>query len=135
MEIRFVFGELAYSRPRAFRGRAHDSEDFLQLVFVCGAGEEWATRVHFGHDAAGGPDIDTGVIGAGAEEDVWGAVPERYHFVGEGVDGNSEGASETEVREFELAFVVDEEVLGFEVAVKDAVVVAEGYTLQELVHE
>jgi len=135
VEIALVFGELADAGPGALAGRAHDAEDFLELVFVCGAREERAACVHFGHDTAGGPDVDAGVVGAGAEEDVRGAVPEGDDLVGEGVDGDAEGAGEAEVGEFELAFVVDEEVLGFEVAVEDAVFMAEGDALEELVHE
>lgn len=98
----------------------------MELVFVGGAGEEGATGVHLGHDAAGGPDVDGGGVGAGAEEDVGGAVPQGDDFVGEGVDGDAEGAGETKVGKFEVAGGVDEEVLGLEVSVEDAVVVAEG---------
>ena len=135
VEVGLVFGELADAGPGAFRGRAHDAEDLLELVLVRGAGEEGAARVHFGHDAAGGPDVDAGVVGARAEEDIRGAVPEGDDFVGEGVDGDAEGAGEAEVGEFELAFVIDEEVLRLQVSVEDAVVVAEGDALEELVHE
>ncbi len=135
VEVGLVFGKLADAGPGAFRRRAHDAEDLLELVLVRGAGEEGAARVHFGHDAAGGPDVDAGVVGARAEEDVRGAVPEGDDFVGEGVDGDAEGAGEAEVGEFELAFVIDEEVLRLQVSVEDAVVVAEGDALEELVHE
>lgn len=75
MEIRLVFGELADSGPGAFGGGTHYAKDLLELVFVCSAGEEGAAGVHFGHYAPGGPDVDAGVVGAGAEEDVGGAVP------------------------------------------------------------
>ena len=44
--------------------------------------------------------------------------------MGVGAEGDAEGASEPEIGEFEVAFTVDEEVLGFEVAMKDAVGVA-----------
>ncbi len=117
MEIGFIFRELADTGPGALGGGAHEAEDFLELVFVGGAGEEGPAGVHFGHDAAGGPDVDGGVVGAGAKEDVGGAVPEGDDFVGEGIDGDAKGSCETEICEFELAFVVYEEVLGFEVAV------------------
>lgn len=108
VEIGLVFGKLADSRPGAFGGSTHNAEDFLKLVFVGGAGEEGAAGVHFGHDAAGGPDVDAGVVCAGAEEDVRGAVPEGDDLVGEGVNGDAEGAREAEVGELELALVVDE---------------------------
>ena len=75
MEIRFVLWELADSGPGTLRGGAHDAKDFLELVFVRGSREEGASGVHFCHYAAGGPDVDAGIVGAGAEEDVRGAVP------------------------------------------------------------
>ena len=100
------------------------------MVLVCGAGEEGPAGVHFCHYAPCRPDVDASIVGAGAEEYVGGTVPEGYDFVGEGVDGDAKGAGETKVGEFELTFVVDQEVLRFEVAVKDAVVVAEGDTLE-----
>ena len=135
MEIRLVFGELGDAGPGALGGGAHQAEDLLELVFVGRAGEQGATRVHFGHDTAGGPDVDAGVVGATPEQDVRGAVPEGNDFVGEGVDGNAEGAGETKVGEFELAFVVDEEILGFQVTVEDAIFMTECNSLEELVHE
>jgi len=135
LEVLLVFGELRDSGPGALRGRAHDAEDAHQLVFVGSAGEERAAAVHLGHDATSGPDVDAGVVGAGTEEDVWGAVPQRHDFVGEGVDGDAEGAGETEVCQLELAFVVDEKVLRLQIAVQDPVGMAEVNALQELVHE
>lgn len=52
--------------------------------------------------------------------------------MGVGAQGHAEGAGETKVGEFEVAVAVDEEVLGFEVAVEDAVGVAIADALQEL---
>ena len=135
MEVRFVFRKLGDAGPGALGWCAHYSEDLLELVFVCGAGEEGPAGVHFRHYAPRRPDIDAGVVGSGAEEHVGGAVPEGDNFVGEGVDGDPKGAGETKVGEFELAFVIDQEVLRFEVAVEDTVVVAEGNALEKLVHE
>ena len=116
MEVRFVFGELADAGPGTLAGGAHDAEDLLQLVFVGGAGEEGTTGVHFGHDAAGGPDVDGGVVGAGAEKDVGSSIPESYDFVGEGIDGDAKCSGQTKICQFELAFVVDQKVLGFEIS-------------------
>lgn len=135
MPAGLVLGEGGDAGPGALAGRAHETENLLQLVLVRGAGEEGAAGVHFGHDAAGGPDVDAGVVGARAEEDIRGAVPEGNDLIGEGVDGDAEGPRKTEIGEFELALVVDEQVLRFQVAVEDAVFVAESDALQELVHE
>ena len=44
--------------------------------------------------------------------------------MGVGAEGDAEGAGEAEVGEFEVAGGVDEEVLGLQVAVQDAVGVA-----------
>ena len=105
------------------------------MIFVGGSGEKWAAGIHFSHDAAGGPDVDRGVVGARAEKDVRGTVPEGDDFVGEGVDRDAKGSCETKVGQFELTFVVDEEVLGFQISMEDAVLVAESNALKELVHE
>ena len=42
---------------------------------------------------------------------------------------------ETKVGEFELALVVDEQVLRFEITVEDSILVAEGYAAEKLPHE
>lgn len=55
--------------------------------------------------------------------------------MGVGAEGDAEGAGEAEVADFEVAVFVDEEVLGFEIAVKDAVGVAVADARDELVGE
>ena len=135
MEITLVFGELGDAGPGTFGGGTHYAEDLLELVFVGGAGEEGAPGVHFCHYAAGGPDVDAGVVGAGAEEDVGGAVPEGYYFVGEGINGDAKGSGQAEIRKLELAFVVDEEILGFQISMQDAVFMTKSYSSEKLVHE
>jgi len=89
VETRLVLGELADSGPGAFGGGTHYAEDFLELVFICSAWEEGAPGVHFCHYASGRPDVDAGVVGAGAEENVGGTVPQCDHFVREGIDRNA----------------------------------------------
>ena len=135
LEVGLVLGELGDAGPGALGGGAHYTEDADDLVLVGCAGEQGPTRVHLGHDAAGGPDIDAGVVGAAAEKDVGGAIPEGDDLVGEGVDGDAEGAGEAKIAEFELTLGVDEQVLGFKVAVQDPVLVAEVDALEQLVHE
>ena len=81
------------------------------MVFVCCTREQGASSVHFGHNAASGPDVDAGVVGAGAEEDVWGAVPEGDYFIRESVDWDAESSGQPKICELELALVVDEEIL------------------------
>ena len=100
VEVGFVLGELRDAGPGALGWCAHEPEDLLQLVFVGCAGEEGAAGVHLCHDAPCGPDVDAGVVGAAAEEDVRGAIPESDNFVREGVDWDTEGAGKTEVGKF-----------------------------------
>ena len=132
---RLELGKTRDPRPRPLGRRAHQPEDLEQLVLVRGAGEQGAAREHLRHDAAGAPDVDAGVVSPTPEQDVRGAIPQRDDLVAESVDGDAEGAREAEIREFQLPLVVDEQVLGLEVAVQDAVFVAEGYAAQELPHE
>lgn len=106
MEIGLVFWELTDARPRTFRGRSHEPENLLKLVFISGSWEQGSASVHFGHDAAGRPYIDRGVVRAGAEKDVGSAIPESDDFVGERIDGDPKGSCETKVSELELTLVV-----------------------------
>lgn len=135
LEVLLVFGVLGDAGPGTLGWRAHDAEDANELVFVGGSREEGPAGVHFRHDAAGGPDVDAGVVCSGPEKDIGGPVPESNDFVGEGVDWDAECSGKTEIGKLELAFGVDEEVLRFEIAVKDSVGVAEVDSLEKLVHE
>lgn len=134
LEVLLVFAVLGDSRPSALGGRTHDTEDADELVFVGCSGEEGAAAVHLCHDAAGGPDVDAGAIGAGTEENIRGTVPEGDDFVREGVDGNAESTGQTEICKLELTFVVDKEILRLEIAVKNSVFVAEIDSLEQLIH-
>lgn len=135
MEVGLVLGELADAGPRALRRSAHQAENALELVLIGSTGEERATCVHLGHDATCGPDINAGVVRAATEQDVRRTVPQRDDLVGKGVDGNSKSAGKAKISELQLALVVDEKVLRLEIAVQDAVLVAEGNTAEQLVHE
>jgi len=130
-----VFREVRDARPSAFCGSAHDAEDALQLVFVSGTREQRASREHLGHDAAGRPDVDTGVVGAAAEQHVGSAIPKGDDLVRKGVDRDAERTGKTEVTKLQLALFVDEKVLRFQVAVQNSVLVTKVDALQQLVHE
>jgi len=135
LEVLLVFAVLRDIWPGTFGRRAHDAENAHELILVRRSGEEWPSSVHLGHHTTCRPYVDAGVVGAGSEEDVGGAVPERNDFIREGVYGNAECSRQTEISELELALGVDEEILGLEITVQDSVGVAEIYALEELVHE
>lgn len=84
---------------------------------------------------ADGPHVDGCAVVSRAEQDFGSSVPEGDDFMCVGAERNTEGASKTEVGKFEVTFFVDQQVLGFEIAVKDAVCVAVVKTSNELVCE
>ena len=53
---------------------------------------------HFGEDAAYGPDVDRRRILLGSEEDLRRSVPEGDNLVCVGLDWESKGSGETEIR-------------------------------------
>ena len=89
-------------------------------------------RLFVGHlceDATNGPDVDrTGVLG-GAQQDLRGPIPQGHDLVGVDADGNSEGARKAKVGDLDGSILVDQEILGLEVAVEDAALVAEEHAL------
>ena len=107
MKIGFIFRKLGDTGPRTLRGRAHKSEDLLELVLIGGSREEGAASIHFSHYAACRPNVDARAVGARSKKNVRGAVPEGHDLIGERIHWNAKGAGETEVGKFELSLVVD----------------------------
>lgn len=134
-EVGLVLGKLGDTRPRTLRRSAHETENLLQLVFIGGSREQGTTGIHLSHDATSRPNVDRGVVSARAQQDVRGTVPECDDLVTESVDGNAESACKTKVSELELTLVVDQQVLRLEIAMEDSVIMAEGDTAEQLVHE
>lgn len=60
-------------------------------------------------------------------------IPERHDFVRIGAHRNADGPCQPKVGNLEGAFFVDEQVLGFEVAMEDASRVTKGQSPDELV--
>lgn len=57
------------------------------------------------------------------------------YLVGKCIDRDTECSRQTEIAQLQLALAVDEEILGFEIAMQDLVLVAESRSFQELEHE
>ena len=134
-ETRLEVREGRDAGPLRLGGRAEDAEDLEDLVDLAVAREERLARRHLRVDAADTPHVDARAVLPAAEQDLRRAVPERDDLVGVGAEGHAEGPREPEVGEFEVAFFVDEEVLGFEVAVQHAVGVAVARSFEQLVGE
>ncbi len=128
--------ELGNTGPVDVRGSAECFEDEEELVDLAVARKERLLRGELGHDAAQGPDVNSGAVVFLAEEDFRGAVPQCDDLFGVGVEGDVEGTSETEIGDLDNTFVFgDKDVLGFEVAMDDALGVADGHSLKQLVHD
>lgn len=131
-EGRLVVWERCHARPILLTRRTEQTENLEDLVNFGVAREEGLAGSHFGEDAADTPHVDAGAVLASAEQDFGRAVPEGDDLVGICAERDAKGAGKTEVSDFEVAVFVNEEVLGLEVAVEDAVGVAVAYALEKL---
>ena len=112
----------------------------MQKLLVLGVtGEQRRLPHQFRHDAPDAPHVHGTPVVGGPEQHLRGTVSKGNDFVGVRLDRDREGAAKTEVGDFterEAArLVVDEKVLGLQVAVHDTVLVAVGDSADELVHE
>ena len=57
------------------------------------------------------------------------------HFIRERVHRHAEGSRQAEITKFKFSLSIDEQVLRFQIAVQDSVLVAEGRAHEKLVHE
>ena len=67
-------------------------------------------------------------------ENLGSPVPESFDFVCESLDRHSEGPGESEVSDFDVAFLVDQHILRLEVSVNDSSGGAEIESIENLVH-
>lgn len=112
--------------PKFFRWATHYVVDAVELVDFCAAAEDGESDKELNEDTGGAPHVDSGAVGGGAEEDLWGTVPEgddavcivQFFLTVLGVK-----PCEAEVGNFQLAVVVEEDVAAFNVAVEYAAVV------------
>lgn len=68
-----------------------------------------------------------------AQEDFWSTVPERDDFVGIRSQGDTECTRQSKICQLEVPLVIDQQVLGFEISMKNASRVAEFDSLDQLV--
>ena len=81
------------------------------------------------------PHVNGSGVDCRAEQHVRGPVPQRHHFVTVRLGGHRLGARQTKVGQLQFAQLVDEQVLWFQVAVQDPVLVAVGQAAQQLKQE
>ena len=134
--VRPVVRQAGHPGPHVLRGSAHHPEYLVQLVEDVPDSREAGVAVeHLYQDTAGAPDVQTGGVVGGAQQDVRRPVPERHHLVRERVGRHRLGSGQTEVGQLELPRTGDEEVLRLDVSVEDPAGVTEGEAAQELKHE
>lgn len=129
-------GQAAKGGPGLVGGEAAQLKDFGYLVDLVGALQEGLAGNELAKDAADGPHVDGGGVGARAEEELRAAVPQGDDELGEfGRWKLADVAGHAKVCDFEEAAVAEEEVGGFEVAVEDVVFVEVGDARGELEEE
>ena len=105
-------------RPRLSSGTPAHLEYLGELPEVRVPLEERDAQEEFGHDAAHGPHVHSGVVQSRAEQELRRPVPPGDHLVGQRAVWTAEGFGQTEVGDLEDPFAVEQEVVGFEVAVE-----------------
>lgn len=134
-EAALEVGEGRDTRPVGFGRGAQNAEDLEYLVDLGVTREERLAGSHLGEDAANGPHVDTSGVLATTEQNFGRAVPESDDLVGVSAERNTEGASQTEISQLQVAFLVDEQVLWLQVTVENAVGMAVARALEELKSE
>ena len=120
------------ARPVSLGGSAQDAEDLEDLIDLGIAWEERLAGRHLGEDAADRPHVDASRVLTTTEKNLRCAVPESDDFVCVSAERDTECAGQTEIGQLEVAFLVDEQVLWFEVTVQDTVGVAVAGSLEKL---
>lgn len=102
-------------------------EDFKDLVNFRIPTKENSLMGNLIKNTSHRPNINSGVVNFSPQQDFRSPIPKRDNFVGVLLDGVVISAGESKISQFDVEFVlsVDEDVLGFEVSVDDAVGVAE----------
>ena len=98
--------------------------------------EERFLLSHFSEDAACRPEVHAQRVLLLSQKDLGAPVPESDHLVGVGLDWKAKRTSQAEVSQFDCgAGRINQEVLGLEVSVENAVRVEVDEGLQDLVEE
>lgn len=133
LEVDFHVGGLGLEAVEDFGlGSAEDVVDAVDLVELVFAGEEGLLCVEFEQDAAVPPDVHLLVVVAVGHEALGGPVPAGGDVVGVGGRGVA-ALARAQIGDFgEIA--LDEDILGFDIAVEDALAVHEVDGGEDLEH-
>jgi len=107
----------------------HPLEDAVQLVLLRGPRKQSPAIEHLEDNAGSTPDVHGAVIGLG-KQDFGGPIPEGYHHRGE-LHFRSVGLGQAEVSDLEVALRGDQQVLGLQVPMDDAMRVQKVHTSKQ----
>ena len=124
-------GERDALGPVVLGGRAEHVAYLEELIDLAAARKERPQRVALGRYASHRPYVDRRVVVRRAQEDLRAAIPARRHVVGVGRT-RANLARQPEVGDLDELGAVAQQVLGLEVAMKEAVLVHVGEALHHL---
>lgn len=128
--------ELEGIRPVVLVGCSQHSEYFEDLVDLRIAHEQGSLLEHLSKNTACGPKINAQRIMLGAQKDFWTPVPESNHFMCVSLNWKPKCASQAKVCQLNnLPIRRNQQVLGFQVSVKNSVGVEEEQSLEDLPQE
>ena len=113
-------GQFADSWPSLVSWRAVKLENLKDLIDLRIAHEEWSFLDELGEDATDGPHVDAKGVLSLSQQDFWGSVPQSLNLMCEGFDGDGEGSCEAEIANFDIAFLVNEQILWLQIPVDDS---------------
>lgn len=113
-------------------GSAQDLKYLKQLVNLRRPVEQRSEITHLCNYTTGRPHVHSRGVVLSAQQDFWGSVPKRDHFMSVLVGGCAEYSGQSEIRKFQVSLRVDEQVLRFKIAMQDALGVAFRQSSQHL---
>ena len=125
LDLRPVFNFRSAQLPHNF----HNLSDFRLSL------KKHASLNKFIKDVAQGPNIDSEVIVGGSKKKFRSSVPQCLDFFRHGIKFLSNYPAQPEIRDFDVHVLVYQNILGFEVSVKNFVLVHIAHPQQNLFHD
>lgn len=125
-------GEPRDTRPDSLIGCSESSKNAEKLVDFTVTRKESSFGGHFNEDAANGPDVDRRTVKSASHQDLWRSVPESDDFMCVGSDRETDAASKTEISQFDVSLRVNQQVLWFEITMKDTMSMTVSDPLKQL---
>mmetsp|Transcript_23375 Transcript_23375/g.33025 ORF Transcript_23375/g.33025 Transcript_23375/m.33025 type:complete len:203 (+) Transcript_23375:300-908(+) len=120
--------------PSSFCGSAQNSEDAEELINFGVGREKSSSHHHFSKNTTDRPDINRSCVLATAKKNFGSAVPKSDNLMSVRADRHTEGTSQTKVGKFQGSVLVNEQILRFEITVKNSVAMAKGNPFEKLPH-